>query len=374
MPDLSLYRRHSDSCTGKFHLKPNPQDFTKCKCPIYAYGCENGKIVRRSMKTRDWERAKRMLNGDVEAIVNPAPPAKTIASAIEEFIADCQHRHLDAKTIRSYKTILHQVLLHFGVDARISEITLESLSTCRASFQNNRAKGGARPLTSQGALKVLKRLRAFCGFCADRGWITDNYARKLKAPKQDGMVTQPFTPEQVKVILGAAKDNARDLAIVMTLLYTGMRIGDASMLRRDQVDCKTGELLIRQQKTRVNTYVKLHRELLTALCAVPDNGTPYLFWKKSPRAVTRRFYLVLERAGVTGHPHMCRDTFAVELLKNGEDIRTVQLLLGHASVTTTERHYAPWVKSFQTRLDNAVTKLGFASVDKPGRRRKRVSE
>jgi len=73
----------------------------------------------------------------------------------------------------------------------------------------------------------------------------------------------------------------------------------------------------------------------------------------------RAIYRVCKLAGVKGHPHQFRDTFAVELLKRGEDIRTVQLLLGHDSVRTTEKHYAPWVDAFQVRLDAATAKLEF---------------
>ena len=58
-------------------------------------------------------------------------------------------------------------------------------------------------------------------------------------------------------------------------------------------------------------------------------------------------------------PHRFRDTFAVELLLCGEDIRTVQLLLGHTSLRTTERHYSPFVSAFQQRLDRATAKLKF---------------
>jgi site-specific recombinase XerD len=55
-----------------------------------------------------------------------------------------------------------------------------------------------------------------------------------------------------------------------------------------------------------------------------------------------------------GHPHRFRDTFAVELLKAGVDIRAVQKALGHKSLTTTEKYYAPWNKSQQAIMDKAI--------------------
>lgn len=63
-----------------------------------------------------------------------------------------------------------------------------------------------------------------------------------------------------------------------------------------------------------------------------------------------------------GHPHRFRDTFSVSLLEKGEDLRTAQLLLGHTSIKTTEKHYAPFVQSFQRILDAATAKLDFGTA------------
>jgi integrase/recombinase XerD len=70
-------------------------------------------------------------------------------------------------------------------------------------------------------------------------------------------------------------------------------------------------------------------------------------------------------AGIeNGHPHRFRDTFAVELLKKGASLHTVQLLLGHTSIRTTEKHYAPFVLEFQKVIDAATAKLSFAARTK----------
>ena len=59
-------------------------------------------------------------------------------------------------------------------------------------------------------------------------------------------------------------------------------------------------------------------------------------------------------AGIEGHPHRFRDSFSVRLLDLGNDLRTVELLLGHTSIKTTEKHYAPFVKARQEQLENSV--------------------
>ena len=102
---------------------------------------------------------------------------------------------------------------------------------------------------------------------------------------------------------------------------------------------------------------------------------PYFFWNGESKLYTaigntrRTVTRILTTAGIEGHPHRFRDTFSVSLLEKGEDLRTVQLLLGHTSIRTTEKHYAPFVDSFQRILDAATAKLDFVRVrvHKPSR-------
>jgi integrase len=81
---------------------------------------------------------------------------------------------------------------------------------------------------------------------------------------------------------------------------------------------------------------------------------------------------VCAKAGVEGHPHRFRDTFAVRLLEKGVPIDQVSTLLGHTSVNTTEKYYAPWVRSRQKLLDEAVAALDFVPAQLTNPRLKRV--
>jgi integrase len=82
------------------------------------------------------------------------------------------------------------------------------------------------------------------------------------------------------------------------------------------------------------------------------NGDP----KSAVSDWQRSFRKLFELAGVDGHPHMFRDTFAVSLLEKGVPLEQVSILLGHSSVKVTEKHYSPWVKSRQQQLEAAVKK------------------
>src|SRR5713226_9124943 len=72
-------------------------------------------------------------------------------------------------------------------------------------------------------------------------------------------------------------------------------------------------------------------------------------WQRSLRKL-------FKLAGIKGHAHMFRDTFAVDLLQKGVPIETVAVLLGHSSIKITEKHYSPWVKSRQENLEAQVNK------------------
>jgi site-specific recombinase XerD len=120
-------------------------------------------------------------------------------------------------------------------------------------------------------------------------------------------------------------------------------------------------------KTGVRLKVLLHADAARALRSLPaPGGNPaYFFWSGHGDVddCSKSLWLTVSRVGkvaeIAAHPHRFRDTFAVELLTNGADIRTVQQLLGHASLRTTELHYAHFVAAHQELLDRAAQTLDF---------------
>jgi site-specific recombinase XerD len=359
-----LYRRHSKTCK---HRAKGP-GYTKCSCPIWAYGriSEDVPPIRESMKTRNWERAQKRLKDRTQ---NPdaGSPVVRLDEAVRRYILDCTDRRLAASTLRAYTAQLNH-LIAFAPDARVAELTADFLGRYRST----------RTIAAGTSRKELETLRGFCDYCVRVGWLAANPAKMIKPPREERVPTLPFTREEIAKILEACDtmpdrnpksvERTRRIAKAraLVMLYTGFRISDTVTLRRTAVDMQTGRCLIRVMKTREPMYIMLNTATLNALSALEQPGE-YFFWsgKGSVKAAIggaqRSIDRLMKHAGITdGHPHRFRDTFSVGLLENGEDLRTVQLLLGHSSIKTTERHYAPWVRSMQRILDAATSKLDFS--------------
>ena len=184
--------------------------------------------------------------------------------------------------------------------------------------------------------------------------------------------TLPFTEVEMEKILWAvdaftelhpklAAERQRKLkALVLLMRYAGVRISDAVGLKNDRVE--RGKLFLYQAKTGTPVWIPLPKIVTDALRAC-DNGNNYYFWSRTSTlktAVTKwqaLLHEVFEIAGIpASHSHRFRDTFACSLLLAGVPLTEVSILLGHASVSVTERHYAPWVRARQERLEELVMK------------------
>ena len=366
LENFKIYRRHESACP--LASQGMNSDLKKCACPLWVYGTDNRKVLRKSLKTRSLARGlDRLVKMQREALGQSCAPVP-VEEARVAYLADCELRGLAGESLRNYRSRLKPFVEYFA-GASMRSITVERFTAFRAAHPY-----GAAPATRRMALLVL---RGFFRFAVAKRWIAENPTAGMKLPRPDSALTMPYTEEEIGRMLAACdalkcsrqsqRTRQRARALVLLLLYSGLRISDAVQLRRDAVDFKTGKVLLRIMKTRAPLYLSLPARVLETLRVLPIESA-YFFWSGRGKlrsaivSASNTIYAVGKSAKVEGaRPHRFRDTFSVTLLMNGADMRTVQMLLGHKSIVTTEKHYAPFVAGMQRVVDAAVSTLHFGS-------------
>ena len=295
----------------------------------------------------------------------------TVEEACAAYLRELEARNLRASTREGYQTVFRQM------QAFASEAGLDSIEQVdRGAVRAWRASWTWAYSTQ---VKVLAQLKAFFGFAVSEGWIGESPIDGIRRARSDARPTQPLSIDEVRALLAAAERRPKEQALLLLLRYSGLAIRDAITLRRDAVG-PDGELVLRRAKSGELVTVVLPGPVSAALDAVTEQGRAHYFWtgRSAARTATNywreRLKRVASEAGVEGfHPHRLRDTFAVELLLAGVLIQDVSTLLGHGSVATTERYYAPWNLARRKRLGLIVREvhqqdpilLGFESKKPP---------
>lgn len=325
-------------------------------------GILRGESIRKSLDLTNWEAASRLIR-DWE--VDGPAPAVTVKEATERFISDRESMKLSQAMMRKYRLVASALAAEFA-HAPLRSVTTDGLRQLRESWK-------LAPITMQERLEMVRK---FSTSCMDFDWIDKNPARGVEAPPAKYDPTLPFTDAEMEKILWAP-DSIREAhpkipkgtkkklqALILLMRYSGIRISDAVMFRREKL--KNGKLFLKQEEIKHPVWVPLPKNVVDAL-AECDGGNEYFFYQnigKPKSAITewqQRLKLVYEMASVEdGHAHRLRDTFSVDLLQTGVPLKTVSMLLGHTPIKTTQRHYAPWVKSRQDALENAV-KMSWTS-------------
>ncbi len=212
-------------------------------------------------------------------------------------------------------------------------------------------------LSAASAARVVVAVRTFHRFAAREGLTASDPARDVRPPAIPKRLPKALPYDDVRVLIEAAGDDEtpeglRDRALVEFLYGTGTRISEAVGLAVDDVDLDELTVLVtgKGDKQRMLPLGDFAAEALVSylvrgrpVLATKGRGTPRLFLNSLGRPLSRQSaYGVLQqaaaRSGLAGHvsPHTLRHSFATHLLERGADVRVVQELLGHASVTTTQ--------------------------------------
>jgi integrase/recombinase XerD len=394
---VTVYVRHAAACTAS-----DPY-WKRCKCPKWLYINCDGQRSQRSAKTRAWERAEevrrtveREFEAKQEGREDAVPPEQetnvSLETAVDRFLASKRKQNLADSTVSKLNAIFKKQLLAWAKQEGIrlvAEIQVRDLD----SFRETWADG---PLARK---KKQERLIGFFYYCQRLGWIKSNPAVLLGRIKVEEKPTDYFPKPEFDQIMDATyvynpkawnteprNQATRVRTLILLMRWSGLAISDAVGLERSRLNAKN-ELMLYRAKTGHPVYVPLPQHAAEALRNIPPgprSNPRYFFWSGNgklrssvgdwQRSMRRVFGLAdIRREDGTPkrcHPHMLRDTFAVECLLAGVPLEQVSMLLGHKSIKITEKHYAPWVKARQEQLTTNVQK-SWTNLPQPGKRKTR---
>jgi integrase/recombinase XerD len=207
------------------------------------------------------------------------------------------------------------------------------------------------PLAASSAARALVAVRGLHRFAVREGWVTLDPAREVKPPAAPRRLPKALPVGDVLRLLETPA-GLRDRALLEVLYSTGARISEAVGLDLDDIDATERTVLL-DGKGGKQRLVPIGRPALHALdaylvrarpgLAAGGRGSPAVFLnvrggRLSRQSAWQTLKVAAERAGLTASvsPHTLRHSFATHLLEGGADVRVVQELLGHASVTTTQ--------------------------------------
>jgi integrase/recombinase XerD len=266
-------------------------------------------------------------------------------------------RGLAANTISSYRRDLRRYraeLTGRGVQ-RLADATEEDVGAFLAALR--RGDETHPPLRASSAARAVVAVRGLHRFATREGIVAVDAAGGIRPPTPPRRLPKALPVDDVLAILEAATiedtpRGQRDRALLELLYGTGARISEAVGLSIDDLDLIQGTALLHGKggKDRFVPMGQYARQALDAYLvrgrpalAAAGRGTPAVFLNNRGGRLSRQsawtaLRIAAERAGVTADvsPHTLRHSFATHLLDGGADVRVVQELLGHASVTTTQ--------------------------------------
>ena len=283
---------------------------------------------------------------------------------VEAFLNSRRRENVSGNTLRAYAADLRQFLDYLPRGA--AEIDLLLLRGWLADLYD-------RKLSPVSMRRKVAALRSFLRFLVKEGVVPANTARFLGAPKAPKKIPRVMTAEQANNLLDAVPTReerqqvARDVAILEMLYGCGVRVSELVGLNLEDIDFAEGWLRVRG-KGRKERQVPLPSKAAAALERYlaqrkPASGERGIFLNQGGARLTDRsvrnivkFYATLLAGDSSVHPHSFRHAYATHLLGDGADLRSIQELLGHARLSTTQLYTKVSLEDLMRVYDKAHPK------------------
>ncbi len=226
-----------------------------------------------------------------------------------------------------------QLLPYFG------EFELQTVSSLQIeNYRAERLNDGVQKSTTNRELALLKKM---FNLAIDWGYCEKNPSRKVKLfSEKDNLKEQILSENEEKRLLAESAEHLKP--IIITALHTGMRRNEILNLKWNQVDLKSRVILVVKTKSGKNRTVPINEFLFEVFNGLREHRTSdYVFPNPEGepfRSIRHSFENACRRAEIKMRFHDLRHSFACRLIQRGCDIETLRTLLGHHSVTVTERY------------------------------------
>lgn len=259
-----------------------------------------------------------------------------------------QEKHASPNTIVSYKRDLLKLcgFLEQNGITEVSGITETNLNSYILSMET-------AGLAASSVSRTIASIRAFFSFLDHRRYVEQDVALYLKAPKITKRRPEVLTTEEIELLLAQPDPNylkeIRDKAMLEILYATGIRVSELIALKLSDVNLEMGYIItVNRNRERVIPVEIIARKALQSYLEkvrpkLVHNEEDILFTNCQGKPMTRQgFWKILKyyaaKAGIEKDitPHMIRHSFAAHLVENGADLRSVQEMLGHSDIATTQ--------------------------------------
>jgi integrase/recombinase XerC len=281
--------------------------------------------------------------------------SESIGGCVHDYLAALVRENASAHTIRNYKTDLEEFAAYLtppgGEPPGAAEVDVLALREWIGALYD-------RKLAPSSIRRKLAAVRSLFRFLQRNGVVDRNVARLVSSPKQPKTLPAVISPDHVSNLLdgvpGAAEDlqrthAERDLAILELLYGTGIRVAELAGLQLSDIELSARWMRVRGKGRKEREVPMTARaaaavgRYLAVRSATP--GEHALFVNHRGKRLTSRGVLGIVKlyasrilADPSLHPHSLRHAYATHLLAGGADLRSIQELLGHAQLSTTQKY------------------------------------
>ena len=293
--------------------------------------------------------------------------SKSFNNHILDFLEYCElDQNLSPATVKMYDYYLH----HFGEwtekelgrTPKLSDLTPPLIRKYRLYLSKQKSKKTKKQLAKTTQRYFVVALRSFVSFLEKQD-LEVIASTRIELGKAEGRSLKFLEEKQLRQLFAACETKTltglRDRAILEVLFSTGLRVSELVNLNRDQINFRTREFsvigkgrkprlvflddeaaiaLSRYLKKRDDGFKPLFLRLKGPLPKDPTQDPDGESWRLSARSVERLVKKYVKKSGISvdATPHTLRHSYATDLLRSGADIRSVQELLGHKSISTTQ--------------------------------------